>query len=83
MTGMRKMKRWKEFIKRETVLSAAIVLALVSAAFVRPDREYLAYIDYRTIGLLFCLMTVMAGLNRLGVFRSAGEKMCIRDRWRI
>lgn len=75
MTGMRKMKRWKEFIKRETVLSAAIVLALVSVVLVRPDWEYLAYIDYRTIGLLFCLMTVMAGLNRLGVFRSAGEML--------
>lgn len=67
------MKRWKAFVKKETVLSAAIALALVSMIAVRPDREYLSYIDYRTIGLLFCLMAVMAGLNSLGVFEAAGR----------
>ena len=57
------------------MLSAAIVLALVSMVLVKPDKEYLAYMDYRTMGLLFCLMTVMAGFNRLGVFRAAGGKL--------
>ena len=69
------MKRIKAFAKKETVLSAAIVLALVSMVLVKPDKEYLAYMDYRTMGLLFCLMTVMAGFNRLGVFRAAGGKL--------
>ena len=54
-------KRIAEFVKRETVLSAAAVLAVVSCFFVTPDREYLGYIDFRTLILLFCLMTVMAG----------------------
>ena len=66
------------FVKKETVLSAAIALALVSMTAVKPDREYLSYIDYRTIGLLFCLMTVMAGLNRLGVFEAAGRGLLSR-----
>lgn len=30
---------------------------------------------YKTIGLLFCLMTVMAGLQSLGVFKKAGERL--------
>ena len=36
---------------------------------------YMEYIDFRTLGLLFCLMAVMAGLNNLGVFKFIAEKM--------
>ena len=72
---MIEMKRIKRFIKRETVLSGASILALLSALVIRPDREYGSYIDYKTIGLLFCLMTVMAGLQSLGVFKKAGERL--------
>lgn len=62
------------------VLIAAWVLAVISAIFVPPDRGYLDYIDFRTLGLLFCLMTVMAGLNRLGLFARAARKMLISVR---
>ena len=58
----------KHFIKQETVLSVAIVLAVISAFFVRPDKQYISYIDFRTLAILFSLMTVMAGLQRHGVF---------------
>ena len=67
------MKKLITFLKRETVLAAAILLAVVSSVLVRPDKEYLGYIDYKTIGLLFSLMTVMAGFNRLGIFQRAGQ----------
>lgn len=50
------------------VLIAAWGLAAISAFFVHPDGAYLNYPDYHTLGLLFCLMCVMAGLQRLGVF---------------
>ena len=62
------------------VLIAAWVLAVISAIFVPPDRGYLDYIDFHTLGLLFCLMTVMAGLNRLGLFARAARKMLISVR---
>ena len=52
----------KHFIKQETVLSVAIVLAVISAFFVRPDKQYISYIDFRTLAILFSLMTVMAGM---------------------
>ena len=54
----------KQFIQQETVLTAAAVLAVVSAFFVLPDAQYLGYIDLRTLAILFSLMTVMAGLRR-------------------
>ena len=61
-------KHLSEFIKRETVLCIAGLLAVVSVFFVPPDGEYAGYIDFRTLAVLFCLMCVVAGLQKLGVF---------------
>ena len=47
------MKSMIQFCKKEAVLSIAVVLALLSVFFVRPDAGYLAYIDFRTLGILF------------------------------
>lgn len=69
------MTKVKEFIKREIVLILSFVLAVISAIFVTPDQGYIDYIDFRTLGLLFCLMVVMAGLNNLGIFKFIAEKM--------
>lgn len=69
------MTKVKEFIKNEIVLILSFVLALGSAYFVAPSLKYFEYIDFRTLGLLFCLMTVMAGFNKLGIFKFIAEKM--------
>ncbi|MCM1082890.1 MAG: SLC13 family permease [Clostridium sp.] len=60
------------FIKKETILCVSLLLAATSAFFVRPDNEYINYVDWHTLMLLFSLMAVMAGLQRLGVFRKIG-----------
>lgn len=57
-----------KFFKKDTVLGIAILLAVLSAFWVRPDKAYTGYIDYRTLAVLFCLMTVMAGLRDIGGF---------------
>ena len=69
------MKKIYHFIKNETVLSIAVVLAIISSFFVKPDIEYFDYIDFRTLSLLFCLMAVMAGLQKTGVFNLLAENM--------
>lgn len=69
------MFKVKEFIKNEIVLILSFVLAVISAFFVSPNKGYFEYIDFRTLGLLFCLMAVMAGLNSIGVFKFVAEKM--------
>lgn len=69
------MIRIKNFIKSEIVLIISFVLAIISAFFVVPSIKYFEYIDFRTLGLLFCLMIVMAGLNKLGIFKFVAEKM--------
>ena len=39
---------WR-FVKRETVLAAAILLAAASMILVPPDAGYLSYIDWDTL----------------------------------
>ena len=62
-----------KFIKKEAVLTISFVLAVVSSCFIRPDAEYIGYIDFRTLSILLMLMLTMAGLQKLGVFKQAGE----------
>ena len=66
------------FFKEETVLAVSAVLAVASCFLVPPDREYLSYINWDTIVVLFCLMTVVAGLSELGVFRVLAEGLLHR-----
>lgn len=61
----------REIVQKDPVLVVAIVLAIISCTAVPPDAAYAEYVDLRTIGMLFSLMTIMAGLSRLGVFRIA------------
>lgn len=63
------------FVKREFVLVASCVLALLSVFLVPPDKEYLSYIDYRTIGLLFSLMIVVQAFVRCGLFSLISHRM--------
>ena len=69
------MTKLVRFVKQEAVLSVAAVLAVISAFFVPPDGEYLGYIDFRTLAILFSLMTVMAGLRRQGIFDRMGRAL--------
>lgn len=69
------MIKIKKFIKNEIVLIISFILAVVSAFFVVPSTKYFDYIDFRTLGLLLCLMVVMAGFNHLGILKFIAEKM--------
>lgn len=69
------LNKLKSFVKRETILSVAFVLAVLSSLIVPPSRQYLSYIDWNTLLLLFSLMAVMAGFQKLGIFRTVGNKL--------
>ena len=62
------MKKTIAFIKKEMVLCIALLLAVLSSCVIPPDKEYAGYIDFRTLAILFCLMSVMAGLQKMGIF---------------
>ena len=64
------LSRLRSFLRAEAVLVIAAVAALASCAIypLTPATAptYAGYIDLRTIALLFCLMTVVAGFGRAG-----------------
>ena len=70
----------KRIFQKEPVLSIATCLALISAFIVHPDTEYFSYIDFRTLAILFSLMTVMAGLRGQGVFDKLGHTLLSHTR---
>lgn len=70
----------KRFLQQEAVLSVAAVLAVISALYVLPDAGYVDYIDFRTLGILFSLMTVMAGWRRQGVFDRLGQALLAKTK---
>ena len=73
-----KMEKMKLLLKNETVFCVSLVLALLSMLAVHPDKGYLAYPDYRTLALLFCLMIIVAGFQSLGVFAKLGQALLRR-----
>lgn len=72
--------RIKKILQQETVLTAAFVLAVVSALIVPPDEAYFGYIDWNTLLLLFSLMAVMAGFQKLGIFKTVGRRLLSKTR---
>ena len=72
------MSAVRSFIKREPVLILAALAAAVSCFFVPPDGEYWGYIDFRTLALLYALMTVVAGLRQAGLFSHMAHVLCDR-----
>lgn len=54
------VEKAKTFVKQETVLSAAVVMAVISSLFYRPR---MAYIDWEVLCVLWALMLVVAGLK--------------------
>lgn len=74
--------RMMAWLREETVLVVSALLAAGSCLLVKPDEEYLSYFsgNMDTILILFCLMTVVAGLRSLGVFRYVGH--CLLEKIR-
>lgn len=72
------MKKIILYIKKDTVLVAACLLALISAFMVPPSTHYFNYIDFRVLALLFCLMLVVTGLQEIGFFDNVIEKLLRR-----
>lgn len=62
------MKTIIEFVKKEIVFSVAFVIAVITMFIVPPNAAYVGYIDFRVLALLFCLMAVVEGFKKVGLF---------------
>lgn len=65
----------KELFQKETVCCIASLLAVISMCFVVPSKNYISYIDFRVLALLFCLMAVVRGFSSIGVFTRLGTML--------
>ena len=68
-----------EKIKRlDPVMTIAWILAIISAFFIHPDKEYVNYIDFRSLGILWGLMIIIQGLKKENVFDLLANKLIKR-----
>ena len=51
-----------DFAKKNYILVASIILAILSSIFMRPK---ISYINFRVLIILFCLMLIFSGFNRI------------------
>lgn len=65
----------KELFQKETVCCIAFLLAVISMCFVVPSKNYISYINFRVLALLFCLMAVVRGFSSIGVFTRLGTML--------
>lgn len=63
------------FVKKEVVLSIAIICTIITMFFVPVDKEYMGYFDYKTLVSLFCMLAVVAGLKNTNFFELISKKL--------
>ena len=67
------MKRIYNYLKKDAVLTISWVLAIVSMFFIKPDKAYAGYIDWRSLGILWSLMIITKGYMQNGIFEKIGH----------
>ena len=61
-------KDFFETVKREAMVWVAVVAALIVVCVVRPSVSLLGEIDWRTLGTLFLMLTVLEGFKKEKIF---------------
>lgn len=67
-----------DFIKKEIVFVISLLLAIISCFFVKPSIEYISYIDFNVLFLLFSFMTVANCLKHYGFFDLCADFLCTK-----
>ena len=63
------------FFKKEIIFSISVILAIASCFFVKPSIDYLNYINWDTIILLFVIMVIVEILKNLAIFEMLVRKL--------
>ncbi|MBQ8310423.1 MAG: citrate transporter [Clostridia bacterium] len=62
-------------IRKNIVLTIAIVLAIVTSCIVPPDAQYADYFDWKTLTCLFCTLAVVCALKNIKFFTILARKI--------
>ncbi len=63
------------FVKKNVVMTVALIAAVVTSLFVPVDREYLGYFDLKTLTCLFCVLAVVCALKNIRFFYILAKKV--------
>lgn len=63
------MKKVIGFLKKEIMLTAAVLAAVISLFISPPNADLLKSIDWRTLVTLFMMLTVLEGFKKENIFR--------------
>ena len=58
----------KNFIKKNTVMTVALMAAVITSFTVPIDREYIGYFDFKTLTCLFSVLAVVCALKNIRFF---------------
>lgn len=62
------MEAIKLYIKNNIVLFLAVFVAFLTSLIIKPDKQYMNYLDYRTLTCLFCMLSVICSFNNINFF---------------
>lgn len=66
------------FVKKEIIFSISLILAVISCFFVHPNINYLDYINWDTLILLFVIMFIVEVLKNLSIFEVLVRKLLVK-----
>ena len=79
MNTMDKLKdNFSDFFKKEIIFFISLILAIISCFFVKPNLDYLNYINWDTIVLLFFIMLIVEILKNLSIFEILVRKLLVK-----
>ncbi len=75
----------KKTKKLDVVMTVAWILAIVSAFIIHPSPEYISYIDFRSLGILWGLMVIIQGLKENSVFERIAQGLLskVQEDWQL
>ena len=71
-------EKFSDFFKKEIIFSISLLLAIISCFFVNPGLNYLDYINWDTIILLFVIMLVVEILKNLSIFEILVRRLLVK-----
>ena len=63
------------FVKKNVVMTVALVAAIITSFVVPPDNAYLGYFDVKTLTCLFCVLAVVCALKNIRFFYILAKKV--------
>lgn len=72
------LTKLKNFVLQNMVAIIAFILALVTTYFVPIDKQYIHYIDYKTISCLFLISCIISAFKDINFFYAIARHIIIR-----